>query len=346
MEQPLRIALVRLSSLGDVLLATPLARLLRKHFPAAQIDAVVAREFAEVWQSNPYISRVVAVDRSISPKAMLHQSRQELEPLYDIVIDVQCNWRSRMLCKNRARRCLRYSKHRLEKLALVWLKLRPRHVTHVVERYSLPLAHLGITGDGDGLELWLPEERAEQFYPPAQRVMPERHCIGIAPGARHATKQWLPERFIAVGKEFQRRGWSIVLLGSAQEKLLCDEIAHTLDPSRLMLCVGATLYDAARAVDCCSVVLSNDSGIAHLAAARRVPVVVAYGSTVPELGFTPYGVPYRIVQVENLSCRPCTHIGRSRCPRGHFACIRNIGVETVLAAIDSLMVELGEYQSR
>lgn len=331
----MRILLVRLSSLGDVVLSTPIARLLRARFPDARIDVAVSTEFADVWRANPHVERVVAVDRSLGASAMARAAAPELAERYDVVVDLQRNMRSAAIARGRSDLVLRYSKYRLEKLALVWLKRRPRQVVHIVERYIRALAPLGIGDDGEGLELWLPEETTERVYPPLHRTAPPEPLLGIAPGARHATKQWLPQHFVAVARAFQQRGWRVALVGSDAERSLCADIARQLDPARTLDAAGSLLVESVRLLDRCSVVVSNDSAIVHIAAARRVPVVAIYGSTVPELGFTPFRVEHRIVQAD-VSCRPCSHIGRKRCPRRHFACMRAILPTTVVAAVEEL----------
>ncbi len=336
----MQILLIRLSSLGDVVLATPVVRLLRTRFPDATIDVAVGSDFADVWRWNPRINHVIAVDRSMPAGAMARAADSQLARRYDLVVDLQRSPRSYALRRGRASAVLCYSKHRLEKLALVWLKRQPARLITVAERYMRTLSALGISDDGEGLEFWLPQERSESVYPPLRRPSPTDRVLGIAPGARHATKQWLPDHFATVARAFQDRGWRVVLFGSNAERALCSEIARKLDGSQTLDVSGWSLVESVRVLDGCSVVLSNDSAIAHLSSARRVPVAVVYGSTVPELGFAPFRVRHRIVQVP-LACRPCTHIGRTRCPRGHFACMRLIEPAMVIEAIEHLADEAG-----
>jgi heptosyltransferase-2 len=326
------ILVIRLSSLGDVVLATPVARLLSTTFPDAELHVAVAGEFADVWRSNPYVARLVTVDRRLSARAMADAVRDQLLPRYDVVVDLQRNIRSYALRRGRAMRLLRSSKHRAEKLALVWLKRSPAQSIHVAQRFIAALKPLGIGDDGMGLEFWLPEERGALSYPPRRRVALSDQVLSIAPGARHATKQWIPERFAAVARVFQERGWQIVLFGSEAERPLCEQIARTLDPERTIIFAGLPLVESVRVLDRCQAIVSNDSAMVHIAAARGVPVVAIYGSTVPELGFTPYRVRHHIVETE-LGCRPCTHIGRARCPLGHFGCMVGVTVGDVVHAV-------------
>jgi len=335
----MRILVIRLSSLGDVLLATPVVRLLKRAFPDAELDSAVAQEFAAVWEHNPYISRVISVDRTRDALAMAHAARRHLAKRYDLVIDLQRNIRSCALWLGLARRVLRVSKERIGKLRIVWRKRTTIYLPHVVERYCGPLEQLGITDDGGGLELWLPEERSSAVYPPTARAKQSDQTIGLAPGARHNTKQWLPSGFARIAQTLQEQGWNVVLFGSSRERDLCEKIARTLDPRSTQVVVGNDLSMTARFLDRCSLLVCNDSAAVHLAAARRVPVVVVYGSTVPAFGFTPYRVPHRIVEVE-LPCRPCTHIGRAECPQRHFGCMHGVTAEHVLIAIQSLITEL------
>ena len=85
-------------------------------------------------------------------------------------------------------------------------------------------------------------------------------------------------------------------------------------------------------MDRCDVILTNDTGLMHLAASRRRPLVAVFGPTVRQLGFFPTGPASTVVEHPGLSCRPCTAIGRATCPRGHFRCMADIAESDVVAA--------------
>jgi heptosyltransferase II len=162
--------------------------------------------------------------------------------------------------------------------------------------------------------------------------------VAIAPGARHTTKRWPAERFSALGRMLvAEKNARIVILGGEAERELATEVSRAIDGGDVVNLAGrVSLLESAAAIDCCSVVVSNDSAITHLAAARGRPTVSIFGSTVQEFGFAPYRVPSVVVENEGLYCRPCTSIGRAECPEGHFRCMLEISPAMVLEAITRL----------
>lgn len=326
------ILLIRLTSLGDVLLATPVVRALRTRFPHSAIDVAVDARFADVWKSNPFVTSVIAVQKDSEHCAVFQRQ-------YDLVVDLQRNRRSarllRMLPESSVSNVVRYSKHRMEKLALVYLKKQPKNVVHIVDRYLAPLLPLGVEPDDAGLELWV--DGVARLPKTASRDTRSLR-IGIAPGAQHFTKRYPPELYArAIEQLIESHNADVTLLGGTADVAQCDAIAAAVS-SVIRRADGATsLADTAHVLDTLDVVISNDSAVVHMAAARGVPVIAIYGSTVPSLGFTPYGVPSQIVEATDVPCRPCTHIGRATCPKGHFACMNHIAPSQITDAVAALI---------
>jgi len=320
--------------MGDVILATPLVRQLRATYPDAQIDVAVAERFSDVWRNNPRVSNVWAV-----PEQMPNQS-------YDLVVDLQGNARSRTVRTSIAGKTVRIRKHRLEKLALVYLKRRPPVVTPITTRYRNAVAQLPLLVDADGPEVWLPEDAAAggEYKPPyTARKRDYTHQptqgelrIAVAPGAHHYTKRWPAERFAALCKGLVDQGASVVLVGGPNDVELCKAVAIASGVSVVNRAGARSVQDTARILDTCELLVTNDTGVMHLASARRIPIVAIFGSTVGDLGFAPYGVPHTIVEY-TIACRPCTHIGRASCPRGHFLCMHGVSVDMVLNATNDLL---------
>ncbi len=337
----LRIAVIRLSSLGDVLLMTPLLRQLRYRFSEAEVVVVVRRQYQEVVMYNPRVTAVVPYEaegafwQAGRERRRLREGlRNPREELW--IIDLHRNWRSWYLRWGSRARLFRAPKQRWRKTLLLWAKrwgwweLLP-----VPERYRRAVAALGVREDGEGLECWLPEERTARVYPPTLRRLPsDFQRIALIPGARHVTKRWMSDSFIALGRLLSQRGCEVVLIGEpsagAEARLMAKAIGSVRE-----LVVTPSLLELARVLDSVDVAVGNDSGVLHLAAARRTPVVVLFGSTVPELGFRPFGVLHEVVQYP-LPCRPCTHIGRERCPLGHFHCMKLLQPHHVLHALEIL----------
>lgn len=346
------ILIIRLSSMGDVLLATPLVRELRKRFPDARIDVCINEEWSDIFRHNPHCTNVFSYKRSwsraefFSWKQEIVRSLQETtdSACYDWVLDLQRNNRSRHIQRGLGQSIRRVSKHRLHKLALVYLKSNFHSKTlHVTERYRKTASELDVQDDGQGLEFWLHGEHVPHSRTETAEMSTVR--IALAPGAHHATKRWLPERFaksaLLLAERFQGEGknCTIVLVGGKSDVALCAEVVSLLagkvsveDASG-----SASLAQTAELLDSCAVLLCNDTGVMHLASARGVPLVAIFGSTVPELGFAPFRVSHRIMQANNVGCRPCTHIGRETCPKGHFACMQLVTAGSVAEAAWELL---------
>jgi ADP-heptose:LPS heptosyltransferase len=177
----------------------------------------------------------------------------------------------------------------------------------------------------------------------AARLHTFDHVIGLCPGAKHFTKRWQREKYAELGIRFAReRKAKILLFGGPAEREDCQYVARTIAAA-----CGADavtdhsgtlrLMETAAAFDYCDVVVTNDSGLMHIAAARQRKVVAMFGSTVREFGFGPFGTEAIVLERTGLTCRPCTHIGRASCPLGHLRCLNDIGVDEASAAVTKLL---------
>jgi lipopolysaccharide heptosyltransferase II len=348
-----KILLIRFSSMGDVVLASPLIRILRNAYPVAQIDFMVKREYAELLKCNPNLSRVIELrsDEQEELKALKSEMRRQR---YDAIIDLHNSLRSRYLRMFAGARSVRVVNKRLrERFFLVRFKRNYyRSVTPVAERYIETVRKFGIRDDGGGLEMFVPEEIAQSVAVLLGKFRLERYgtVIGMAPMAKHFTKRWLPERFVEYGVRCAKEnGAKILVLGSREETDICGDIAQMINAgagtnAAESLAGKISLIETAAVLDHCALLLSNDTGIMHIAAARRKKVVAIFGSTVREFGFFPYRTESIVVERAGLPCRPCSHIGLARCPEGHFKCMKETGVDEVLAATRTLLAR--EQQSQ
>jgi heptosyltransferase-2 len=210
----------------------------------------------------------------------------------------------------------------------------------VTDRYLEPLRPWQVADDGEGPEIFPSEEARNAAGELAARAGAGEDAgwVGLAPSARHATKMWPWEGFARAGAELSlRRRTGVILFGGETDAALCAQTAarvRELHPGVSLLDASGKLSLPATAalMDRCGVVLTNDSGLMHLAAARRRKIVAIFGSTVRQFGFAPPAGSSIVVEQHGLPCRPCTHIGRPSCPLGHFRCMTEISPERVIAA--------------
>lgn len=330
---------IRFSSIGDIVLSTPLLRVLRKRFPLSQIDYVTRREYAELVRSNPNLTFVYEFDASqgfAGLRALKHKIKQEG---YQLIVDIHDSLRSKYLRSFRGPEyVLTFDKRVVERTMLVQLKRNLyREVVSVADRYIEPLKQFGIEPDGRGPELHVPDEilfGVNAMVAPLKLHRFER-VVGVCPGSRHATKRWPAERYAELAVRLARSQQAALLIfGGVAD----GEIAATIE-RRVAGEVGRdhvanfagklSLLQTAAAMQYCDVVVTNDSGLMHIASAMNKKVVALFGSTVREFGFFPVGSEHVVIEQRELPCRPCSHIGRNECPEGHFRCMLDTTVDYV-----------------
>ncbi len=341
--QPLgTILVIRFSSIGDILLTTPVVRLLKWLFPDCQIDFVVKEEFAELLSANPNISRLYCFSKTDPARSLAKLKREIKTKHYDLIIDLHRNFRSYFLSwGSGAHRVIRYKKGVIRRFLLVKFKLgRQRPVVPIYQRYLNTLAPHQLPESLLRLEIFIPDEvtaRVAERYSGFIGHAPGP-IIGIAPGAKHATKRWTIEGFEAVIRFFiDQQNARVILFGSAADRGFVDQIRLPAGAPILNAVGQLSLLETSALMRHCHLMLTNDSGLMHLAAALKKKVVAIFGSTTEQLGFFPYLTDHIVVQNHSLLCRPCSHIGRQRCPKGHFQCMTDIAAEQVIEAMLKLL---------
>jgi ADP-heptose:LPS heptosyltransferase len=327
--------IIRFSSAGDIILTSAFLRAFRRRYPEATVHYAIKEEFAPLVEHSPHVDRLIRLPKGAGFGALLRLKSAliaEVGGEYDVVVDLHDSLRSRHLRFGMGRQVVVVRKPTLAKWMLVRRKIdRMQPIVPIALRYLEAGRELGIEDDGEGLELHVGGALA-----PITSVA-GRPTIAIAPGARHFTKRWPADRFKALAVELASRfDARIVILGSADDRAAGAEIIRDL-PDAVNLAGRATILESAAACDVCDVVVTNDSAMTHVAAARRRPVVTIFGSTVRQFGFAPFRTPSRVVENEGLYCRPCTTIGRATCPEAHFRCMLDIDPHQVLQAVMELI---------
>ncbi|MGC4117539.1 MAG: glycosyltransferase family 9 protein [Myxococcales bacterium] len=329
MSDPKRVLVVRLSALGDVLLATPAVRALSRRFPAARVDWLVESAYLPLVEASPH-ARAVGYDkkgRHAGVRGLLALRRQLATERYDLVVDLQDKPKTRLF-HSLAPECLAWHK-RTPAQALLSLVGREKPMTraHAIDLYFEALEPLGLKPDDRALELHLSPAHADE----ASRVVPRGRVAAIAPGARWANKRWPPERFAEVVRALRERGFAPLLLGGPGDAETLAAVRAAL-PDGIPDTAGLGIGGLAAAIERSAVVVSNDSGPVHLASALGVPVVALFGPTSPER-WRPLSPRSEVVR-RTLPCSPCSNHGAATCPLGHHDCLKDLPTEAVLAAVE------------
>ncbi len=338
-----KILITRFSSMGDIVLTTPVIRALRRTFPEAQIDYVTKRHFAELLHSNPRLNTVYAYDSRTGFAGLRALGKQLREQRYDLLVDIHNNLRTRLLhALIRPRRSVSYSKHLIRRTLLVktGLNFYPRPILQMPDRYLHALNVFGVENDDAGLELFPTAEHRAKIAMLFQQygVTENELVIGLGPIASFPLKQWPVERFAEVGQELVRRYQArIVLFGGPLDVEQVQPLVSQIPNNPILLCGQFAMLESAAALERCAMFVGNDTGTAHIASAMGCNVVEIFGPTVEELGFYPYHVPAEVVSI-SLPCRPCTHTGKGRCKITTHACLLDIPAARVLEAVERLGV--------
>jgi len=325
-DKKLKVLVVRFSSIGDVVLTTPVIRGLKQQ-AGADVHYLTKKAFRSIVEDNPFVDKVYSIEKRVGE--VLPDLRREQ---YDHIIDLHRNLRS-----GQVKRGLSAKKHSFHKLNLAkWLRVNLKidrlPDLHIVDRYLRPVRDLGVRADGAGLDYFIPENAKIDLASLAQKVFPDdKHwCkqlgsgayIGLVIGAAHATKRLPPDLLTELAGQLPK---PVVLLGGPGDREVGDRIADAV-PGVVNTCGDFSLHGSASLIDQSAGLLTHDTGLMHIGAALGKHMVVIWGNTIPEFGMYPYD-PHHTGQaisfeVDNLSCRPCSKIGFQKCPKGHFACMR------------------------
>ncbi|MFI5252220.1 MAG: glycosyltransferase family 9 protein [Bacteroidota bacterium] len=345
MQNISKILVVRFSSMGDIVLASPLLRILRKSFPSAQIDFLTKEEYADLVRYNPNISSVITL-QSASRNELRTVRRKLRRTRYSVLLDLHNSLRSRYIRKY-AHVGAKYvvNKRIVQRFFLVnfhWNMYNT--VVPVFERYLETAKNLGVSDDNSGLDFFIPETyTSSAMIYLSDFVIADEPLIALAPTAKHATKMWLPERFIdygvAIAAEYNAR---LLVFGGADEIDYCEEIVKRINSrsgkGSAKNCAGRpSLLETAALIKRCDLLVSNDTGLMHIGSACGKKLIAIFGSTVKEFGFFPDAKNSIVLENISLDCRPCSHIGLNKCPKGHFRCMTEISVDDLLRATHTLL---------
>ena len=335
----MKILVIRFSAIGDIVLATPAIRCLRKRYPEAEIHFLTKKSFAAVTEANPYINRFHYYDNN------LPQVIAELKPVgFSHVVDLQNNPRSW-----RVKRALGAQNHTIDKLnwqkfLLVNLRIDRMPGRHITQRSLDVVRQLGAEDDGLGLDYFVPDKDVVPWD-----ALPATHrngYVAVVVGASYPTKKMPVHKLIDLcGKIIA----PVILLGGPEEKSEGEQIAST-DPQRIVNACGRfNLNQSADLVRKSQLVVSHDTGLQYVASAFGKPTLAVWGSTSPKLDVEPYygsafvnpaGLPvYENILVPGLKCQPCSKFGNRRCPLGHFRCMEDQDTAAIAANVNRRLGE-------
>ncbi len=317
-----RILLIRFSSIGDILLATPLVRALRARHPGAHLAFLTREPFTPLVRDNSRLSEVIGYrrDQPLDELAAALRLRN-----FSHVLDLHGSLRSRALRFLVPARWSRYRNHRLAREILIRYKknVYPRPVP-VPERYFEAARGLGVLPDGLPPEFFLSAAAKEEAgaWLLGAGLPAGRGWIGLAPGAAHQTKRWPQEYWQELATRLTAAGYSVIAVGGPEDLAAGEAVAAAGGTAAVNAAGRFGLQGTGAILARCGAVVSGDTGVMHMATGVGSPVVALFGPTVRPFGFFPYSPKATVVE-QDLACRPCSAHGSARCPLGHHRCLRD-----------------------
>jgi len=324
----MKILILRFSSIGDIVLTTPVIRNLKKQLNA-EIHFATKKTFDPIVRNNAYVDKVFLLNDSLNE--LIYDLKKEK---YDLVVDLHNNLRTRIIKLRLGVKSTSFKKLNFEKWLLVNFKINKLPNVHIVDRYMDTVKSLDIKNDNEGLDYFIPhKDEVEDEW------LPKSHQNGFAAvviGAKFKTKQLPTKRLIELCDRINK---PIVLIGGKGDEEIANEIELFFKPGSekeekaieslnkkavIFNAVGKfSLNQSASLIQKSRWVFTHDTGMMHIAAAFKKPIYSIWGNTVPEFGMYPYQTKFTIFENANLSCRPCSKIGFDKCPKGHFKCMND-----------------------
>lgn len=327
-----KILVIRFSSIGDIVLTTPVIRCLKNQIDSVEIHVLTKKKFSSLYKTNPHINKVYEYDDSL--KKNIEELRLEN---YDYIVDLQKNKRSLRVTRALHKPHNSFPKLNFKKFLLTTFKINLMPDIHIVDRYFKAVEKLGVKNDYQGLDFFISEKNDYPLSKLPENFQKGYHAFVI--GGTYKTKILPAVKVIEVIKKLNE---PVILLGGPDDVERAEEIlsAISCQLSAISLVGKINLEQSASIVKKAKSVLTNDTGLMHIAAAFHKNIVSVWGNTVPELGMYPY-LPNEkekchIVECEDVKCRPCSKLGFKECPKRHFKCMMEIDSDTV---VDKLKVE-------
>ena len=323
-----KILIIRFSSIGDIVLTTPVVRCIKEQLGNAEIHYLTKEQYRPLLIANPYIHKIFTIRNDIKDVIPLLKRENS-----DFIVDLHHSLRSMITRAALLRPSGTFPKKNIQKWILVNLKVDRMPEVHVVDRYFRAVRKLKISNDGQGLDYFIPG--ADMVHLDTLPLTHREGYLAFIIGARHQTKILPAEKIIRLCRKM---GQPVVLLGGPEDQVRGDAIALEAGALVHNACGRMSINQSASLVARANLVITHDTGMMHIAAAFRKRIISVWGNTVPAFGMYPYypeGYSHlsSILEVKDLDCRPCSKLGFASCPRKHFRCMNEINEEAIVKLI-------------
>ena len=325
-----KILVIRFSSIGDIVLTTPIIRAIKKQVKGVELHYLTKAENETLLRNNKYIDKLHVFKSDLS-QVLDNLSTEE----FSYVVDLQKNLRSFRIKKSLGVKSSSFPKLNFRKWLLVNCKLNLMPAVHIVDRYFAAVRDLEVKNDGKGLDYFLQEE--DSIGGDALPLEFQNGYVACVVGSKHETKQMPLDLMIDLCQSIRK---PIILLGGPQDRNKAMQIEQGVGTKVFNACGAYDINQSAYLLKHSLGIVTPDTGLMHIASAFDKNIVAVWGNTVPQLGMYPYraknaeGKTYNF-EVKNLKCRPCSKLGYDKCPKGHFKCMKQQDVAKIAGIVNS-----------
>lgn len=354
----MKFLIIRFSSIGDIVLTTPVIRCLKKQIATAEVHYLTKASFGPILAANPYIDKIHFLKDDLDGVIEVLKAED-----FDYVIDLHHNLRTLKVKKGLGKKSFSFDKLNIDKWFYTNFKWNRMPDIHIVDRYLAALSSFGVRNDGAGLDYFIP--KADQVKETDIPTSHQAGYVGLVIGAALGTKKLPLHKLKDICTKARH---PLILLGGPEDADIAVQL-EAIDPFKIYNACGKfNLNESADLVRRAKLVVTHDTGLMHIAAAFKRPILSVWGNTVPEFGMYPYygenylanyrggqaaegaatgrqpvggllhgrkvGGPHEMLEVTGLRCRPCSKIGYKKCPKGHFKCMELQPADRIVGAID------------
>jgi ADP-heptose:LPS heptosyltransferase len=311
--------ILRFSSIGDIVLTTPVVRCLKQQVADAEVHFATKKAYKSLVENNTYIDKYFLLDTS--DDQLISELKNEK---YDYIIDLHHNIRTLKIKWKLGVKSYSFDKLNFKKWLLVNFSINNMPNIHIVDRYLATLKSFGLVNDNKGLDYFIPDQDQYQIAGFDKKIL-ENYAV-YAIGGQHETKKLPLSKMTELCRTIKM---PIVLIGGPEDFEKGEELIMKLRvafwPGLIInFCGKCNLNQSASIMSKAEVVYTHDTGMMHVAAALKKKVIAIWGNTVPEFGMYPYQTDFVSIENKTISCRPCSKIGYSKCPKGHFHCMEKL----------------------
>lgn len=323
-----KVLIIRFSSIGDIVLTTPVIRNIKLQLNAGDVEVhyLSKKQFKGILENNPYIDKLHLIDERVPP--ILPELQEER---FDYIFDLHRNLRSAQVKKGLGILAFTFRKFNLQKWILVNFKINKMPDVHIVDRYMETTQAFKIVNDNKGLDYFIPKEDEVSMD-----VFPTEFAKGyyaFAIGGQHLGKMLPNHKIIEICNGLNH---PVTLLGGEEDAQNGEEISIGSSNHVFNACGKFSLNQSASILKQSNAVITHDTGLMHIASALKKKVISIWGATVPEFGMYPYmpGDGSKIIEPKGVS-RPYSKLGNKQWYKAAFKGMEKIDAADVVEAVEN-----------